>query len=104
MPNPNTNLTLRNRGINTLTTTNGMRTVYIGKNMQPIVLSQLKSVNSHSWQKAACFNSLFNSVSSLIGAHSVVDIISLVANELPLDSISSFMLLYNASSISNSNV
>ena len=82
MSNPNTNViakSLRNRGNLTEASSSSMKVVYIGKDMQPVSISKMISLNSLAWQKLACFSSLFNTVSSLAPVHSVADIISLVS-------------------------
>ena len=48
------------------------------------------SINRSSWRKAASVGTLHDSVYSLVDAHSVVDVISLVSNELSLDTGVSF--------------
>ena len=99
MSNPNTAalaLAIRNRQSNS---TSYGRTVHIGKDMQPINLPKMHSVNSHAWQKAASFGTLFETVSNLVDAHSVADIISLVSNELPIDSSSSYQEAQAASKV-----
>ena len=64
----------------------GMRVVHIGKDSQPINLTVMSSVNSHSWRKSASYESLKRNVYSLATAHTVADLISMVSNELPHDS------------------
>ena len=64
--------------------------IYIGKNQQPVTLSRITSVNGHYWKKAASFGTLENLVYSLVDAHSVADVISLVSSDLPLDNGSAF--------------
>ena len=60
--------------------------VYIGKEQQPISLPEIVSVNSHSWKKAASFGTLMESVNSLKDSHTIADIMSIVSNEIPIDS------------------
>ena len=62
-----------------------MRVIHIGKDQQPVTLPRMISVNGQSWKKAASFSTLDNLVYSLVDAYSVADVISLVSNELPLD-------------------
>ena len=64
--------------------------IHIGKDQQPVTLPRMTSINGHSWKKAASFGTLENLVYSLVDAHSVADVISLVSNELPLDNGSAF--------------
>ena len=90
-------LALRNRQ-GTSSSSHG-RTVHIGKDMQPINLPKMHSVNSHAWQKAASFGTLFDTVSNLVDAHSIADIISLVSNELPIDSSSAYQEAQAASKV-----
>ena len=93
MSNPNTNaLSLSNRQLNEFSSSlhTGMRIVHIGKDVQPINLPKMVSVNSLAWKKSASFNILSNTVTSLVDAHSVADIISLVSTELPLDTSAAF--------------
>ena len=93
MSNPNTNaLSLSNRrGQSSFSlSSSGMRVIHIGKDQQPVTLPRMTSVNGQSWKKAASFSTLDNLVYSLVDAHSVADVISLVSNELPLDTGSAF--------------
>ena len=50
----------------------------------------MASVNIYSWRKSTSFNNLENSVYSLLGSHIVADLISLISNELPLDTGAAF--------------
>ena len=88
MSNPNTNaLAMAIRNCTTSSSpSSGMRIIYIGKEQQPINLAKMVSVNSHSWKKAACFNNLVESVDSVINSHTVADIVTMVTNEIPIDS------------------
>ena len=88
MSNPNSAalaVALRNRNGTKRNSSSSGRTVYIGKDMQPIYLPQMKSINSYTWQKASSFGTLFDTISNLVDAHSVADVISLVSTELPID-------------------
>ena len=78
MSNPNTN------SLASAASNYSMRTIHIGKNSQPVTLPKMVSVNSYSWRKSTSFNTLENSVYSLLGSHTVADLISLVSDELPL--------------------
>ena len=61
----------RDRSYSTARNSYGMKTVYIKKDMQPVTLAKMKSVNNPSFQKAACFGTLFDTVFSLVYSHSV---------------------------------
>ena len=86
-----------------------MRTVYIGKDSQPVNLAVMFSVNSHSWKKSASYESLKRNVYSLAIAHTVADLISMVSNVLPQDTGGAFqeaqsaakMVMDNAILVSN---
>ena len=65
--------------------------------MQPIYLPQMKSINSQTWQKAASFGTLFDTVFNLVDAHSVADVISLVSSELPIDTSAAYQESQSAS-------
>ena len=100
MSNPNTAalaMALRNRSNNPVNSSPGGRTVYIGKDRQPVNLPKMKSVNSQAWQKASSFGTLFDTVSNLIDAHSVADVISLVSTELPIDTSAAYQEVQYAS-------
>ena len=100
MSNLNTNVlarSLRNRGNAPDTSSSSMSVVHIVKDIQHVTLPKIKSVNSPSWQKSACFGSLFNALSDLVAAHSVADVVSLVSNELPLDTTATFHEAQSAS-------
>ena len=86
-----------------------MRVVYIGKDSQPVNLAVMSSVNSHSWRKSASYKSLKYNVYSLVTAHTVADLISMVSNVLPQDTGAAFqeaqsaakMVMNNAILVSN---
>ena len=63
---------------------NRMRVIHIGQDSQPVSLPNIATVNAESWQKAASYQTLSNSVYSLLQAHTVADVVSLVSNELPM--------------------
>ena len=67
-----------------------MHVVHVGKDAQPITLLTMASVNCPSWRKSANFESLKCSVYSLLGAHSVADLISLTSDEMPQDTSAAF--------------
>ena len=83
MSNPNTNL------LASAANNSRMRTFYIGKDYQPVILSKISSLNSYSWRKSTSFT-LENSVYSLLGSHTVAGFISLVSDEIPLDTGATF--------------
>ena len=95
MSNPNTNaLALSNRRYIDTTanrdTNSGIKLVHIGKDMQPVTIVKMSSINSHAWKKSACFDSLQTTIYNLAESHTVADIISLVSQELPLDTGASY--------------
>ena len=59
----------------------------------------MASMNSDSWKKSASFYTLSSAVRSLVEAHTVADVISLVANELPIDTGSAFQESQTASKL-----
>ena len=67
-----------------------MHVVHVGKDAQPITLPTMASVNCPSWRKSTNFESLKSSVYSLLGTHSVADLISLTSDELPQDTSAAF--------------
>ena len=58
--------------------------------MQTLNLRRMVLVNRSYWKEAASFGTLHDSVYSLVDAHSIADVISLVSNELPLDTGAAF--------------
>ena len=79
-----------------------MRVIHIEKDYQSVYLSQMVSVNSKNCQKSANCQILKNSVYSLLEAHTVADVVTLVSNELPMDTGATFQEAYSASkSITN---
>ena len=93
MSNPNTHaLSLSHRrGQSSPSLSNsGMCVIHIGKDQKPVTLPRMASVNGYSWKKAAMIGTLETLVYYLVDAHSVADVISLVSNELPLDTGSAF--------------
>ena len=67
-----------------------MRVINIGKNIQPVNLSGMASVSSLSWEKSASFCTLHETIYSLADFYSVADVISLVSNDLSLDTGATF--------------
>jgi len=68
-----------------------MKTVYFGKDQQPVTIMQMEHVTLPAWRKAASFDNLRNTVYTLVEAHSVVDVMALViASELPIDTGAAF--------------
>ena len=53
--------------------------------MQPIALAKMAFVNSFTWKKSASFTTLKNTIYPLAEVHTMADVISLVSNELLLD-------------------
>ena len=94
MSNPNTSgICIANRHrqqSNTAISASQLKVVHIGKNKQPVTIVKMVSINEQAWKKSACFESLRNTVYSLVDAHSVAEITALVTNELPLDTGSCF--------------
>ena len=84
MSNPNTN-SLASAAISS-----SIRSIHSGNNSQPVALPKMASVNSYFWKKSTIFNTLENSVYSLLGSHTCANLISLVSDELPLDSGAAF--------------
>ena len=67
-----------------------MRVIHIGKYSQPISLLVMASLNSAAWKKSASYQTLRNSVYSLLEANTVADIVTLVSNELPMNTSAAF--------------
>ena len=76
---------------------NRMRVIHIGKDSQPVSLPKMATVNAESWRKAASYQTLNNSVYSLLQAHTVADVVTLVSNELPMDTNAAFQEAQTAS-------
>ena len=87
MSNPNTNAVALSRRNSSHT---NARVVYIGKDSQPVFLPKMVSVNCPSWEKAASFGILEDTVYSLSESHTVADLVNLASNELPLDTGAAF--------------
>ena len=102
MSNPNTNASIMrinqhspSTSFNTSTNASasnlsGMKTVYVGKDQQPVTIMQMEHVTMPAWKKAASFDNLRNTVYTLVEAHSVADVMALVASELPIDTGAAF--------------
>ena len=85
MTPPNTSaLSLSTRDGHTQSTF-GFRIIPIGKDMQRIALAKMGSVNSFTWKKSVCFTTLKDTIYPLADVHTVADVISLVSNELSLE-------------------
>ena len=57
------------------------------------------SVNSQSWDKSANFETLNDSVESLVEVYSVADIIALIGNEIPIDTGASYQETQSSSKL-----
>jgi len=69
----------------------GMKTFLVRKDQQPVTaIMQMVPVNMSLWRKAVSFHNLRNTVHSLLEMHSITDVISLVSNELPIDTGTAF--------------
>ena len=68
----------------------GVRIIPIRKYMQPIALDKMTYVNRFSWKKSASFTTLKDTIYPLAETHTVADVVSLVSNELPLDTGAAF--------------
>ena len=96
MSNPNTSvLNMANRQqqqhqSNAAISSSQYKVVHIGKDKQHVTIIKMVSINKQSWKKSTCFESLRNTVYSLVDVHSVAEITALVTNELPLDTRSCF--------------
>ena len=87
--NPNTNtlaMAIRQCSDGTSSTsTSNMRVVDIGKDQQPVIFTSDCFCKFPVLEKSASFETLNDSIDSLVDAHSVADIIALVGNEIPID-------------------
>ena len=94
MSNPNTlavNAAYEQR--NTSTTSDLasiLKVVHIGKDIQPITIVKMVSVNREIWEISACFQSLKNTVYSLVESHSPAEVNAFVSGELPIDTGAAF--------------
>ena len=57
----------------------------------------MATVNAESWQKAASYQTLSNNVYSLLQAHTVADVATLVSNEIHMDTSAAFQEAQTAS-------
>ena len=92
-PNMNASSILRNQSSRTTsfsTNLSGMKTVFVGKDQHPVTIMQMAHVNDPAWKKAASFENLRNNAHSLLEAHSIADIMALIANEVPMDTGAAF--------------
>lgn len=87
MSNPNTNAlsSSNRRGQSSSSSSSNMHISHIGKGQQLVPIPIMTFFNKKSWTEASRFSTLDNLVYSLVDAHSVADVISLVSYELPLD-------------------
>lgn len=67
-----------------------MKSVLLAKDNIPVALLSMESMRSPSWQKSASFNSLQSAANSFAEIYPIPDIISIIRNELPIDSSSAF--------------
>ena len=96
MPNSNTNALIF------AGTNSSICIVCIGKYSPHVILPKMASMNIHSWKKSESFNTLQKN-SSLLGAHTVADLISLVSDELLLDSGATFQEAQTATKLITDN-
>ena len=76
--------------VNSAIATRKPKTVYIGKNRYPIYIIQLAEVLEIAWRKKSGFVLITYSVDPLRGGHSVSDLITIMDNEVPMDTHSKF--------------
>ena len=94
MSNPNTlAVGAANRQRNNTTASNlasGLKIVHIGKDMQPVTIVNMVSINRETWGKYAYFQCLKNNVYSLVNSYSPADVTIFVSGELPIDTCAAF--------------
>ena len=94
MSNPNSlAVNAANRQRNTTPASNlasGLKIVHIGKDMQPVTIVKMVSVNKETWEKSACFQSLKNTIYSLVESHSPAEVTAFVSGELIIDTCAAF--------------
>ena len=94
MSNPNTlAVNAANMQRNTTPASNlasGLKIVHIGKDIQPVTIVKMVSVNKEIWEKSACFQSLKNTIYSLVESHSPAEVTAFVSGELPIDTGAAF--------------
>ena len=61
------------------------KTVYVGKNQYPISIVQLDEVSDIAWRKKAGLDLLTSLLGSLSGGHNMLDLITLVDNNVTMD-------------------
>jgi len=89
----NASFILRNQSSRTTsssTNLSGMKTVFVGKDQHPVTIMQMAHVNDPAGKKAASFENLCNNAHSFSEAHSIADIMALIANEIPMDTGAAF--------------
>jgi len=95
MSNPNTqvlSILHRNRShaSNSADAASGMKTVFIGTGKNQVRIKKLVPLVSPTWQKDACFKSLVESSNLLLDSHTVSDVITMISEEVPMDTTASY--------------
>ena len=89
MSNPNSlavNAANRQRNTNTVSNlASGLKIVHIGKDMQLVTIVKLVFVNRETWEKSAWFQSLKNTIYSLVESYSPAEVTNFFFAELPID-------------------
>jgi len=60
------------------------KVVHLGKDQRPISVMKLTTLNEPDWRKGATFNHLSKAIKGQMKNYSLADIVTVVANELPI--------------------
>jgi len=72
------------------------KTVHLGKDQRPVSIMKLASMTDHSWQRGASFNHLAKVMKGQVKNYNLADLVTVVANELPISTESAFEEAENA--------
>ena len=95
MSNPNTNA-LMSMLQNAVRADNGptaagFKTAYVGKDRFPIMILNMASIDDDAWKKSASFERLESSVKGKMDVHISSDLVTAIANDLPIDVTTAYM-------------
>ena len=69
----------------------GFKIVYVGKDKTPLNILDMAPIDGDVWKKSASFESLSSTIRGQMEAHSSVDLISIISQEMPIDVTAAYM-------------
>ena len=74
----------------------GFKGIHTSPNKLVMSILETTSLTGYAWKKNALFDSLADNIRSQIASQNIIELIGVIFNELPIDTITSFMEAYDA--------